>query len=528
MKLESIRTINLRAIQDSGTIELKPITILVGKNSSGKSTFARTLPLLRQSAEAAKKGPILWWGRLVDYGSFEEALNRTSEKKEIGLEFRMSFSPKDLAAPTRRAFGRLSMTHVLQDGTFATTLTFKTGTEGAYTSKICIEIFDVTCSIDLDEHGFASKIATKNFEWKSTDQILCYGPQDRLIPRIGFLKKTAKEKKYTYETTEPLHSELIKTIRSATHGNTTDEKIRQLADKIPLGPRKKVYEYLSALAEPRSFRSTLNYQGQQSAWFSRLYEIAFVRQIDLLLETINNGLSSAFNDVIYLEPLRATAQRYYRAQSLSVAEIDSKGENIAMFLDSLKHTQKLSFAQWTKTHFGIEVLTKNTGGHISLKIKNSASETETNIADMGFGFSQVLPIAAQLWAASVIQSSAIPGKNKSLHPIVVIEQPELHLHPDFQSNIADVFAAAIKRTDIDDIPRRNQSIRIIAETHSPALINRIGELIANKELRKQDVQVLLFEQEEPNSPARVCVSDFDDEGILRNWPIGFFEPTRGD
>lgn len=74
--LQSIRLRNLRSFADTDNspyIDLKPITVLIGKNSSGKSTFLRSLPLLRQSVEAHTTGPILWYSSYVDFGAFSEA-----------------------------------------------------------------------------------------------------------------------------------------------------------------------------------------------------------------------------------------------------------------------------------------------------------------------------------------------------------------------------------------------------------------------------------------------------------------------
>ena len=61
--MESIRIKNFRSLQDTGNIDLKPITILVGKNSAGKSTFLRTFPLFKQSVEERTKAPILLYSR---------------------------------------------------------------------------------------------------------------------------------------------------------------------------------------------------------------------------------------------------------------------------------------------------------------------------------------------------------------------------------------------------------------------------------------------------------------------------------
>jgi predicted ATPase len=83
--MKSIRVQNLRSLRDTGFIDLKPITVLLGSNSSGKSTFLRVLPLCHQSAEARTVGPVLWNGRFTDFGSFEEAVSLGRE--EISLHF---------------------------------------------------------------------------------------------------------------------------------------------------------------------------------------------------------------------------------------------------------------------------------------------------------------------------------------------------------------------------------------------------------------------------------------------------------
>lgn len=56
----SLKASNLRSL-NTDYIPLKGINLLVGKNSSGKSTFLRTFPLLRQSITRNTRGPILWF-----------------------------------------------------------------------------------------------------------------------------------------------------------------------------------------------------------------------------------------------------------------------------------------------------------------------------------------------------------------------------------------------------------------------------------------------------------------------------------
>jgi AAA15 family ATPase/GTPase len=68
-------------------IELKPITILVGKNSSGKSSFLRAFPLLPQSLMTRTSSPILWYGDFVDFGSFDISVSNNATDQPISFSF---------------------------------------------------------------------------------------------------------------------------------------------------------------------------------------------------------------------------------------------------------------------------------------------------------------------------------------------------------------------------------------------------------------------------------------------------------
>ena len=81
---------NLRCLTDTGIVPIKPITLLVGRNSSGKSTFLRAFPLLRQSVEAPRESPILWYDpQFVDFGSFADAVNHRADDGSITFRFRL-------------------------------------------------------------------------------------------------------------------------------------------------------------------------------------------------------------------------------------------------------------------------------------------------------------------------------------------------------------------------------------------------------------------------------------------------------
>jgi len=74
--METLRLTNFRCFDDSGDIRIAPLTLLLGQNSSGKSTFARLFPLLRQTSEVLAREPLLWFGRFVDFGSIGETWSK--------------------------------------------------------------------------------------------------------------------------------------------------------------------------------------------------------------------------------------------------------------------------------------------------------------------------------------------------------------------------------------------------------------------------------------------------------------------
>jgi predicted ATPase len=183
-----------------------------------------------------------------------------------------------------------------------------------------------------------------------------------------------------------------------------------------------------------------------------------------------------------------------------------------MFLRNLTETEKGEFASWTEKNFSFSVSILSSEGHVSLKIKEEGL-SEINLADTGFGFSQILPILTQLWWLG-------RKSNKATYPITfAIEQPELHLHPKLQALLGDVFIAAVtaaKQSGLD--------LRLIIETHSETLINRLGHRIANNQCSKEDINVVLFDKKKSGEAVTIRTASYDEEGFLTNWPLGFFEP----
>lgn len=93
--MDSIRIKNIRSIVDSGDIHLSSINILLGKNSSGKSSFLRLFPMLKESARNELRGPILWFDENYDFGSFSNTFSRHAQTGEDGMT--LSFTWKHVS-----------------------------------------------------------------------------------------------------------------------------------------------------------------------------------------------------------------------------------------------------------------------------------------------------------------------------------------------------------------------------------------------------------------------------------------------
>lgn len=232
-----------------------------------------------------------------------------------------------------------------------------------------------------------------------------------------------------------------------------------------------------------------------------------------IIETINRVLINSFKNTKYIAPLRSTAERYYRYQDLQVDEIDHTGSNLAMLLNSLTETERESFSAWTMKHFDFSVKAEESGLHYAIKIKAKGSRLEYNINDMGFGYSQILPIITSIW---------LETNKKNAHSITkeitfAIEQPELHLHPEFQAKLAKLFV-----TTINLAKENNIQLRFVFETHSKTMIDAIGECVELNQIKQDDVNVVIFDKASIEDKTDVKVSYFDEDGFLVNWPIGFF------
>lgn len=139
------------------------------------------------------------------------------------------------------------------------------------------------------------------------------------------------------------------------------------------------------------------------------------------------------------------------------------------------------------------------------------------MVDTGFGYNQLLPILAIIWNAINNKQRRFfyPYMNHYIK-FIVIEQPELHLHPRILAMFAEMLGSVINNL------KKDEDVRFIIETHSETIINKIGSLIHSSKLEEEKVNVVLFNAKEEGLQNYVEQASFDEKGYLNNWPIGFF------
>lgn len=126
--------------------------------------------------------------------------------------------------------------------------------------------------------------------------------------------------------------------------------------------------------------------------------------------------------------------------------------------------------------------------------------TEVSPLNMPFGNSSVFPIVVALMTAP---------KNS----LVVIENPEAHIHPKAQTRMGELLSMAAKN-----------GIQIIIETHSDHLLNGVRIAVKNQQIDENNVEVhfLYADKENPLFHHTKHIQIHDD-GSMEDWPVGFFD-----
>lgn len=230
-----------------------------------------------------------------------------------------------------------------------------------------------------------------------------------------------------------------------------------------------------------------------------------------------------FGRTAYLGPLREHPKRSYVWAGERPVDVGRRGELaipalLAAEAEGLKSGRgrgkgrryapiQKRIAEWLKKwemihSLALRPIAENRRDY-ELRVKKSRSSAEVLITDVGFGVSQLLPV--------LVLCYYVPKGS-----IILLEQPEIHLHPSAQADLADVL--------IDVVNERG--VQVILESHSEHLLRRIQRRIAEGVL-DSDMTAMYFCRMD-NGSSRADMLDLDLFGNITNWPDGFFGDEVGE
>lgn len=528
--MSSIKKIGVRGLRSFGykeqLIPFSRINIYVGKNSCGKSSFLRTYPLLRQSTESDKTSPVLWYAGhqgYVDFGDFATALHDGGQT--IHFDFEMEVNSGERVSRVRKANLTSGFIHdfVSADSVFNIRLTLGLAKQknGAVRSTVTIIEGENTATLSFSGSDFdVIKIHNSKWNYEVNLSVPMKCEKGSLIPRDAYKVKEMDYKgigKMYVQVDDPgaqAEQKLAEYLKLYHHKSKKIENVIDSINHIPLCDKARVYRYLrSAFNSDKYFKRKLEDYSEKIVDIT--YTHLFIKNIGYFLRASDNLFSSFYGGVRYLGPLRASAERFYRFQELQIQEIDHTGSNLPMVINSLSKARKNRLSKWIRESFGFELELQSTGLHYELRIKEDGDSEFHNVSDMGFGYSQILPVIVSLWLelSDGDEEESKGGVRRRRSRTIVIEQPELHLHPALQYKFGLAIAKVIKLADGLDY-------NFVIETHSKHLIDAIGESVCAGIIVKDDVNIALFEKNS-TGVTEVSLAGFDGEGYLENWPAGF-------
>lgn len=493
--MDKLRLRNYRCFEDTGDIELKPITLLLGANSSGKSSFIKFFPLLQQSIETRVDGLFLWDGQYVDFKNFRNTVR--NGKGEIVIDYTIG----DLNALLM--YGKRSQ--ILKDVVVSMTLSEKE-TYYDYLKELSISYKDVSIKYLFAKDGKSCTIETNTIKSKlfPSEKILIEF-DNFLLPSIRFEYEGVDFKIGSYISQLALMklNELLGKEKKTGLDLLLDESVNKLFS----------YDYKGILAELKNRMPKSTEEEIVKAANIQIYLLS-----GLLVRSVNDYFANMSNGFSYVLPLRSIMSRYYRFQNRNVDYIDPDGSNLAMFLNSLSDKEMEDLNKWLFDIFKFQLLISKTEGHVEMYIEEDG-KPQRNLVDVGFGFTQILPILTIIWKFVYRSVVTFTSKRKAIPITIAIEQPELHLHPRFQAYFAQMLAKVLEYCK-----KKKIQLRIIIETHSEVIINKLGLLIYDPsiELSNEDVNVVLFNANKEGFDKYVFSTGFSNDGGLIDWPFGFF------
>jgi predicted ATPase len=478
--LTELRLENLKAFGGAQSVHLAPITLLYGQNSAGKSSVLQSLLLLKQSIDA---GTLVTQGQYTDAGSFLSLLHRHDAKRDLRLGITFGAIDRWLNAevvpdPSQLRSVDLTFSSPAEDlpiqrearlGIGSHKLDFRR-VDGADSATFDVGIGDIA---DV----FAA-LAGYELLWREKDASRQPETAERLRSRQGNARRA------------------LRLLGEALGAELSFDAYGLLPGDIE-APELALVDHHAKGADNRE------------AGIARSYATRFMQ----LAAGIGTEARTLLDDLGYLRPLRSAPQRFYD-RAAATAGIGTPGERVALYLwDNRSEIEGVdSWLSRLGVPYELDVVPVRAGRAavlgdlVALVLRDQRlGGLEVSPLDVGFGVSQVLPIVVELLA--------------SQERVILIEQPEIHLHPKLQTELGDLLIHATSET-----ANANQ---VIVETHSEHLLLRLQRRIREGLIPAEHVAVQYVEAATgDHDGAQIRRLRLDDQGFfLDPWPGGFFDES---
>ena len=549
---------NFKAFGDAvQSAPMSRITLLYGPNSGGKSSIIQALLLLKQSESNLPRGAVLApQGEYVDLAGFRAMVHRHDESREVEINIKLKNASQRISSdvnidltfgqdkqhrtdlPTLHKVGYELKYHNTDDPVMELRMVRANFTQSDEAASFCWADPESSArsyfnSLSMLRHRAfeprsrrTSSIRPNEWDELTEDKTgvlrhLVFQARSSVLPLVSGLDETGEsarerkeqqlrewERQLMVLDVEVRDLEIGLEVEEGTRrgtelrrrGRDPHDRLRELMAQ-GIDPVRRVEELREQMREtreqePEGLRELREFTDQLLNYPSGMEQIS--RSYQLFIE----GMS-------YLGPILDDPRRFYVSWGSRRSTVGKRGEytvDIISYDDAVRNTVNEWFTRFGIPYKMIDVrnvaASEFTGSLSAMVLEDTRTGTIVTPVDVGFGISQILPVIVE----GVAGTSAI----------VCVDQPEVHLHPKLQAEIADLMVEC-------------ENKQWIVETHSELLVRRILRRIAEGKIKSSDVSVLYIDP--PKCPgtsagSTIEILDIEESGKFSSstpWPDGFFE-----